>query len=186
MARIPEEELQRIKSQVKVEDLCRDYGIELKAMGPENLMGLCPFHDDHNPSFGVTPAKNLWNCLAGCGGGDVIQLVMKYEAKSFRHAVETLRQRLGLAPPAAPVMTTRQGTAHAVLADPTGDLADHMLLSPNISSVLTVGDLRAGLAPSKIRGLTKLFDFARRQGHVDRLYHKTHHVVISATAESTH
>jgi hypothetical protein len=31
-------------------------------------MGLCPFHDDHDPSFGVTPSKNLWNCLAGCGG----------------------------------------------------------------------------------------------------------------------
>ena len=128
MARIPDEELQRIKSQVKLEGLCRDYGIELKAMGPDNLMGLCPFHDDHDPSFGITPSKNLWNCLAGCGGGDVIQLVMKYEAKSFRHAVETLRQRLGLAPPAAPVMTTRRGTAHAVLAEPTGDMADHMLL----------------------------------------------------------
>lgn len=33
MARILEEELQRIKGQVKVEDLCRDYGIELNAMG---------------------------------------------------------------------------------------------------------------------------------------------------------
>src|SRR5579863_2626424 len=44
MARIPDEELQRIKSQVAVEDLCRDYGIELQRMGPDNLMGRCPFH----------------------------------------------------------------------------------------------------------------------------------------------
>ena len=69
MPRIPDEELQRIKSQVTLEDLCRDYGIELKRMGPDNLMGRCPFHDDQTPSFGVTPSKNLWNCLAGCGGG---------------------------------------------------------------------------------------------------------------------
>jgi hypothetical protein len=77
MARVPDEELQRIKSQVNVEDLCRDYGIELQRMGPDNLMGRCPFHDDHTPSFGVTPSKNLWNCLAGCGGGDVIELVVR-------------------------------------------------------------------------------------------------------------
>ena len=37
MARIPDDELQRIKSQVKVAELCREYGIELKQMGPDNL-----------------------------------------------------------------------------------------------------------------------------------------------------
>lgn len=133
MALIPPDELDRIKSQVKLEDLCRDYGIELKRMGPDNLMGKCPFHDDHTPSFGVTPSKNLWNCLAGCGGGDTIQLVMKKEQVSFRHAAEILRQRLGLTPggPAAPVLTTRQGTTHPVLVPPAEsetDIADHVLL----------------------------------------------------------
>ena len=38
--------------------LPREYGIELKPMGPDNLMGRCPFHDDATPSFGVTPSKN--------------------------------------------------------------------------------------------------------------------------------
>jgi len=137
MARIPDEELQRIKSQVKVEDLCREYGIELKRMGPDNLMGKCPFHDDRTPSFGVTPSKNLWNCLAGCGGGDTIQLVMKKEGVSFRHAVEVLRRRLGIAPlggPASPTIKTRLGTTHPVLVPPPEsgdedtDLADHVLL----------------------------------------------------------
>ena len=36
MPRIPDEELQQVKSQVKVVDLCREYGIELKQMGPDN------------------------------------------------------------------------------------------------------------------------------------------------------
>ena len=119
MARIADEELERIKSQVKVAELCREYGIELKQMGPDNLMGLCPFHDDREPSFGVTPSKNLWNCLAGCGGGDTIQLVMKKEGVSFRHAVEVLRQRLGIAPPPVPTIKTPNGTAHPVLVDPS-------------------------------------------------------------------
>jgi DNA primase len=130
MARIPDDELQRIKSQVKVAELCREYGIELKRMGPDNLMGKCPFHDDGTPSFGVTPSKNLWNCLAGCGGGDTIQLVMKREGVSFRRAVEALRGRLGLAPQAATI-TTRSGTTHPALvpaAEVETDLPDHVLL----------------------------------------------------------
>ncbi len=57
-----------------------------------NLIGLCPFHDDREPSLVVTPPKNLWNCLGACGeGGDVIRWVMKSEGITFRHAVELLR-----------------------------------------------------------------------------------------------
>src|SRR5580658_4869903 len=128
MPRIPDEELQRIKSQVKLEDLCRDYGIELQRMGPDNLMGRCPFHDDQTPSFGVTPSKNLWNCLAGCGGGDVIELVMRKENVSFRRAVDVLRQRLGILPE-DPTIETRSGTTHPVLVPASEtELADHVLL----------------------------------------------------------
>jgi DNA primase catalytic core len=128
MARVPDEELARIKSQVAVEDLCRDYGIELRRTGPDNFMGLCPFHEDHDPSFGVTPSKNLWNCLAGCGGGDVIALVMRKEGVSFRRAVDVLRQRLGIVPE-DPTLETRTGTTHSMLVPPSETaLADHALL----------------------------------------------------------
>jgi DNA primase catalytic core len=127
MPRIPENELQRLKREVSLAVLCRDYGIELKQIGPDNLMGRCPFHADKTPSFGVTPSKNLWNCLAGCGGGDTIQLVMKKEGVSFRHAVEILQRKTG-ATPAAPVLKTRQGTEHPVLVDPATQMADHALL----------------------------------------------------------
>ena len=127
MPRIPDTELARIKREVKLADVCRDYGIVLHPTGPDNLMGCCPFHDDREPSFGVTPSKNLWNCLAGCGGGDNLQFVMRKEGVSFRHAVELLQRKLGVAP-SAPVLTTRQGTAHPVLVDPATELADHALL----------------------------------------------------------
>lgn len=50
MARVPDEELARIKSQVIVEELCCDYGIELRRTGPDNLMGRYPIHEDHEPS----------------------------------------------------------------------------------------------------------------------------------------
>src|SRR5271166_5925801 len=94
MARIANELIERIKREVPMAEVCREYGIELKPQG-KDLIGHCPFHDDRTPSFSVTPGKNLWNCLAGCGGGDNIQLVMRWEKVSFRYAAEKLLARLG-------------------------------------------------------------------------------------------
>lgn len=38
------------------------------------MIGRCPIHSDTNPSFSYNYKKDLWNCLAGCGGGDLIEL----------------------------------------------------------------------------------------------------------------
>jgi len=128
MRRIPDDELARLKREVALADLCRDYGIELKPHGAD-LVGLCPFHDDHEPSFVVTPAKNLWNCLGACGaGGDNLQLVMKKEGVSFRHAVELLQRKLGVAPAPA-IIKTHMGTQKPILVEPSDELTDAALLS---------------------------------------------------------
>jgi len=59
-------------------------------------MGLCPLHDDHDPSFLVDPSKNLFYCY-GCGfGGDVIRFAELYYQVKFPRAVMMLRQWLGL------------------------------------------------------------------------------------------
>jgi DNA primase len=92
MARIPEEEIERLKREVSLERLAEARGVKLKRHGAD-LIGLCPFHDDHNPSLVISPRKNLWNCLGACRrGGDVIAWVMRAEGISFRHAVELLRE----------------------------------------------------------------------------------------------
>ena len=128
MARIPDEELQRIKSQVKLEDLCRDYGIELNRMGPDNLMGRCPFHDDQTPSFGVTPSKNLWNCLAGCGGGDVISWSCARRTSPSAGRWKSCGSDWAFCPKTRRI-ETRSGTTHPVLVPPSEtELADHVLL----------------------------------------------------------
>jgi CHC2 zinc finger/Toprim-like/DNA primase catalytic core, N-terminal domain len=89
--RIPEEELEWLKREVSVERLAEARGVKLKRHG-QDLIGLCPFHDDKNPSLVISPAKNLWHCLGACqAGGSVIDWVMKAEGVSFRHAVELLR-----------------------------------------------------------------------------------------------
>jgi DNA primase len=91
MARIPERELERLKAEVAVERLAEARGIALSRKGAD-LVGLCPFHDDHEPSLVITPTKNLWHCLGACQtGGSVIDWVMRAEGVSFRHAVELLQ-----------------------------------------------------------------------------------------------
>ena len=92
MARIPLEEIERIKREIPVQRLAEARGIKLSGHG-KDLIGLCPFHPDKNPSLVITPEKNLWNCLGACGvGGSVIDWVMKAEAVSFPHAVQILRE----------------------------------------------------------------------------------------------
>ena len=91
MARIPEHEIERLKAEVSVQRLVEARGIQLHRHGAD-LIGLCPFHEDHEPSLVITPAKNLWHCLGACrAGGSVIDWVMKSQGVSFRHAVELLR-----------------------------------------------------------------------------------------------
>jgi DNA primase catalytic core len=92
MPRIPEEEIDRLKASVSLAALVEASGVVLKPHG-NNLLGLCPFHDDHEPSLVVTPDKNLWHCLGACqAGGSVIDWAMKWNGVSFRHAVELLRK----------------------------------------------------------------------------------------------
>ena len=91
MARIPDEEIERLKREVPLERLVAGFGIELKRHGA-NLIGRCPFHEDHEPSLVVTSEKNLWHCLGKCQtGGSVVDWVMRTRGVSFRYAVELLK-----------------------------------------------------------------------------------------------
>ena len=93
-------------------------GVELRRHGAD-LLGLCPFHGDHEPSLVISPAKNLWHCMGACqAGGSVIDWVMRERGVSFRHAVELLRDL----PFAAE--QPRRGTTVRTLAPPVAADAD--------------------------------------------------------------
>ncbi len=96
MARIPDDELERLKRETDLVALVQAAGVELRRHGA-NLVGRCVFHaPDETPSLVITPGKNLWHCLGACqAGGSVIDWVMRTDRVSFRHAVELLRARLG-------------------------------------------------------------------------------------------
>lgn len=65
MARIAEEEIERLKRAAAVERLSLTAGVELRRHGVD-LMGRCPFHDDRAPSLVIAPGKDQWHCLGAC------------------------------------------------------------------------------------------------------------------------
>jgi len=69
--------------------------VSLRAKGRE-YVGLCPFHDDHNPSMAVVPEKQIFHCFVCETGGDVFTFVQKYHGMDFREALEHLAHRAGI------------------------------------------------------------------------------------------
>ena len=71
--------------------------VSLKMRGREHV-GLCPFHDDHNPSFAVVTHKgNAFYICNSCGAsGDVFNFVMEYHKMDFPTALRFLADRAGI------------------------------------------------------------------------------------------
>ena len=62
----------------------------------KDMVGLCPFHDDHSPSMYVSPSKQIFKCFACGAGGDVIKFVQMRENLTFVQALQRLAQRAGI------------------------------------------------------------------------------------------
>ncbi|HSR29699.1 MAG TPA: CHC2 zinc finger domain-containing protein [Anaerolineae bacterium] len=92
--REPTEHLsEKLKVQVTVMDFVGQY-VELRPT-QNGAVGLCPFHDDHRPSFGVNAEENYWHCFAGCGGGSIIDFWLRWRKQqgldpSFRATLSDL------------------------------------------------------------------------------------------------
>jgi len=85
---------EEIKRSIDLADYVRSFGIELKPHGKNNLKGLCPFHDDHNPSLIITPSKQLFNCPVCNKGGDLFKFAEYYHNVDFKAAKEILEESL--------------------------------------------------------------------------------------------
>jgi DNA primase len=125
MARIPAQELERLKTEISVERLIEVAGITLKLAG-KDLLGRCQFHEDREASLVVTPAKNLWHCFGCQIGGGPIDWMMKVKGVSFRHAVELLREG------ALEVPTEKRGRIRVLPAPVRFDADDAALLTETI------------------------------------------------------
>jgi DNA primase len=89
-----------LKRQVSIKDVLARYGLlnGLQEKKPGRLVGPCPIHGGKNgTSFNVDLDKNVFHCFSQCGGGNVLDLVMKLErTDSIRTAGEKLADWFGL------------------------------------------------------------------------------------------
>jgi len=69
--------------------------VQLRPKGRE-FAGLCPFHDDKNPSMQVSPQKQIYKCFSCGAGGSVFDFVMGYHKLSFPEAMKMLADRAGI------------------------------------------------------------------------------------------
>ena len=93
------EALDALKQQIPLLDYLQALDWQpVRQLSRGRLMGLCPLHVDHQPSFLVDPRNSLFYCY-GCGrGGDVIRFAELYHQVKFRQALSLLHQWRGWAP----------------------------------------------------------------------------------------
>jgi DNA primase len=95
MPRYTDESRERVRDAVDFAELV-GARTELRQAGVRRMTGLCPFHDERTPSFGIDPVEKLYHCF-GCGeGGDVFKFVMETEGVDFPGALELLADRYGV------------------------------------------------------------------------------------------
>ncbi len=61
-----------------------------------NYKGLCPFHDDRNPSFMVSPAKNICHCFVCGKGGTPVSFLMEHEQITYPDALRWLAKKYNI------------------------------------------------------------------------------------------
>jgi len=69
---------------------------ELRRAGPARYEGLCPFHDERSPSFGIDPTQKVYYCFGCQASGDVFTFVQETEGVDFKGALELLAERYGV------------------------------------------------------------------------------------------
>ena len=83
-----------IRSKIDIVDIIGER-IPLVARG-KNFFGVCPFHDDSNPSMCVSREKQIYTCFSCHATGNVYTFLMNYEHIDFREALRYLGEKVGV------------------------------------------------------------------------------------------
>lgn len=91
MSGLPPDFIQLVRQKADLVEVVAEK-VVLRKQG-KNFVGLCPFHNDHKPSFQVSPSKQIYKCFSCGAGGDVLRFVMQTEHLPFAEAVRHLARR---------------------------------------------------------------------------------------------
>ncbi|MGD8985462.1 MAG: DNA primase, partial [Desulfobacteraceae bacterium] len=76
--------------------------VQLRKAG-QNYVGLCPFHSEKDPSFTVSPSRQMFHCFGCKKGGDVFSFWMDYHKVDFPQALKDLADRYQVSLPEKPL-----------------------------------------------------------------------------------
>lgn len=86
--------VEQIKEKLDLVDLIQSY-LRLQKAGT-NYKALCPFHKERNPSFYVSPSRQMWHCFSCNRGGDHFQFIMEHENVEFIESLKILSKMAGV------------------------------------------------------------------------------------------
>ncbi|MFO8128362.1 MAG: DNA primase [Bacteroidales bacterium] len=85
---IPRETIQKIMDAARIEEVVGEF-VSLKKTG-KNYKGFSPFTNETNPSFYVSPSKNIFKCFSSGKGGNAVTFLMEHERLSYPEALRYL------------------------------------------------------------------------------------------------
>ncbi|MBQ3435883.1 MAG: DNA primase [Bacilli bacterium] len=84
----------KVRKSVDIVDIIGER-IPLVARG-KNYFGVCPFHDDTNPSMSVSREKQIYTCFSCHASGNVFNFIMDYDHVDFKTALKFLADKAGI------------------------------------------------------------------------------------------
>lgn len=119
--KIPQTFIDQLLSRIDIVDVI-DNLVALKKTG-SNYMACCPFHQEKNASFSVSPGKQFYHCF-GCGAsGNAITFLMNYEGLSFPESIKQLAHIAGLEIPVEQSHSSDHSDSLNALYDTTHQVA---------------------------------------------------------------
>lgn len=94
MNHLSQEKINEIRNSVDIVDVISNY-VSLTPQG-KNYFGVCPFHDDSNPSMSVSRDKKIYKCFSCGATGTIFKFIMDYENVSFIEAVKKVADLGGI------------------------------------------------------------------------------------------
>jgi DNA primase len=91
---IKRETIDKIMEASRIEEVIGEY-VNLKKSG-KNLKGFSPFTNETNPSFFVSPGKNIFKCFSSGKGGNVVTFLMEHEHFTYPEALRYLARKYSI------------------------------------------------------------------------------------------
>jgi len=178
--RIPGELIDEIRAQNDIVEIISER-VHLERRG-KDYRAKCPFpeHNDQNPSFSVSPDRQIFKCFGCDEGGNVISFLMKYDGLTYWEAVKMLAERAGIPLPGQSRTARRTQSTVSVLKELNAFALDFFykqLLSQANSKALdylknrsvaskTVAQFKLGYAPA---GWNNFLRAGAREGFSQRV-----------------